>query len=157
MPGTGIGARREREWAHSAISPTSPTSSTSRCLQGNPMPTLSLHVRITPSIHLKPCPARRNATNDRSFPLTPLTSTLTNFASASALTSTPTKTKDLKSFNINTYKKEGGVRVIGTRRNNAAEVFYSHSNLQHPTSDLRKSRRARIAQQLIAMFRKILI
>src|SRR5260370_2471487 len=41
--------------------------------------------------------------------LSPLTSTLTNFASATPLTSTLTKTKDLKSFNINTYKKRGGV------------------------------------------------
>src|SRR5712692_2633808 len=40
--------------------------------------------------------------------LSPLTSTLTNFASATPLTSTLTKTKDLKSFIINTYKKRVG-------------------------------------------------
>jgi hypothetical protein len=37
--------------------------------------------------------------------LTSLTSTLTNFASVTPLTSTLTKTKDLKSFIINTYRK----------------------------------------------------
>ncbi len=36
-----------------------------------------------------------------------LTSTLTKIASATPLTSTLTKTKDLKSFNINTYRKGG--------------------------------------------------
>src|SRR5260370_29334176 len=41
--------------------------------------------------------------------LSPLTSTLTKNASVTPLTSTLTKTKDLKSFNINTYKKRGGV------------------------------------------------
>ncbi len=39
--------------------------------------------------------------------LSPLTSTLTKNAPVTPLTSTLTKTKDLKSFNINTYKKRG--------------------------------------------------
>src|SRR6266581_88896 len=39
------------------------------------------------------------------LPLTRLTSTLTKNVSATPLTSTLTKTKDLKSFIINTYKK----------------------------------------------------
>ncbi len=48
-------------------------------------------------------------TNHEPLRLSPLTSTLTKNASASPLTSTLTKTKDLKSFNINTYKKGVGV------------------------------------------------
>jgi hypothetical protein len=47
-------------------------------------------------------------TSDLFFSLSALTSTLTDFASATPLTSTLTKTKDLKSFNINTYKKGVG-------------------------------------------------
>src|SRR5712664_1470519 len=43
--------------------------------------------------------------------LSRLTSTLTKNASVSPLTSTLTKTKDLKSFNINTYKKGVGPPV----------------------------------------------
>src|SRR5260370_28896572 len=46
--------------------------------------------------------------------LSPLTSTLTNFASVTPLTSTLTKTKDLKSFIINTYKKGVGVHLLST-------------------------------------------
>src|SRR5712692_10794134 len=46
--------------------------------------------------------------NHESLPLSALTSTLTNFASATPLTSALTKTKDLKSFIINTYKKGVG-------------------------------------------------
>ncbi len=46
--------------------------------------------------------------NPASLRLSALTSTLTNFASATPLTSTLTKTKDLKSFIINTYKKGVG-------------------------------------------------
>ncbi len=42
------------------------------------------------------------------FALTPLTSTLMKNASATPLTSTLTKTKDLKSFIINTYKNGVG-------------------------------------------------
>src|SRR5712692_4977421 len=55
--------------------------------------------------------------------LSRLTSTLTKFAPASPLTSTLTKTKDLKSFNINTYKKGGGGRV---------HFPHQTSNLQPP-------------------------
>src|SRR5713101_4336611 len=51
-------------------------------------------------------------TNHESLRLSRLTSTLTKNASATPLTSTLTKTKDLKSFNINTYKKGGGVPPI---------------------------------------------
>src|SRR5229473_3026837 len=51
----------------------------------------------------------RHLTSSHRFSLSLLTSTLTKNASASPLTSTLTKTKDLKSFIINTYKKEGGV------------------------------------------------
>src|SRR5713226_9662712 len=47
-------------------------------------------------------------TNHESLPLSALTSTLTKNASATPLTSTLTKTKDLKSFIINTYKKGVG-------------------------------------------------
>ncbi len=53
-------------------------------------------------------PEARRVTNHESLPLSALTSTLTNFSSATPLTSTLTKTKDLKSFNINTYKKGVG-------------------------------------------------
>src|SRR5712692_69565 len=53
-------------------------------------------------------PSKHRESRDLSFGLSPLTSTLTKFASATPLTSTLTKTKDLKSFNINTYKKGGG-------------------------------------------------
>jgi hypothetical protein len=52
-------------------------------------------------------------TSNLRFRLSPLTSTLTKSASVSALTSTLTKTKDLKSFNINTYKKAVGGPLFG--------------------------------------------
>src|SRR5712692_5372517 len=53
-------------------------------------------------------PSQRSESRDPSFGVSPLTSTLTKFAPATPLTSTLTKTKDLKSFIINTYKKPGG-------------------------------------------------
>src|SRR5260370_15206352 len=59
----------------------------------------------------EPQPANRKSplTNAELPRLSHLTSTLTKNVSATPLTSTLTKTKDLKSFRINTYKKEGGV------------------------------------------------
>src|SRR5713226_8404250 len=59
----------------------------------------------------EPQPANHKSpvTNHESLRVSHSTSTLTKNASASPLTSTLTKTKDLKSFIINTYKKEGGV------------------------------------------------
>src|SRR6266446_2734260 len=54
------------------------------------------------------CPEVGRTTNHESLCLSPLPSTLTKNASATPLTSTLTKTKDLKSFIINTYKKVGG-------------------------------------------------
>src|SRR5712691_9546246 len=56
----------------------------------------------------QPANYKSPVTNHESLRLSPLTSTLTNFTSLTPLTSTLTKTKDLKSFNINTYKKGGG-------------------------------------------------
>src|SRR5712692_8885803 len=53
------------------------------------------------------CTARKVPYHE-SLRLSRLTSTLTKNASATPLTSTLTKTKDLKSFNINTYKKGVG-------------------------------------------------
>src|SRR5260370_21070350 len=54
-------------------------------------------------------PSEHRESRDLSFGLSALTSTLTKNASASPLSSTLTKTKDLKSFIINTYKKGVGV------------------------------------------------
>ncbi len=64
---------------------------------------------VQPADHKSPVyPEARRVTNHQSLRLSRLTSTLTKNACATPLTSTLTKTKDLKSFNINTYKKGGG-------------------------------------------------
>src|SRR5713101_4392583 len=70
--------------------------------------------------------------------LSRLTSTLTKNASVSPLTSTLTKTKDLKSFNINTYKKGGGggsYFLGGVRRGKSVPRYQSQvTNHQSPVS-----------------------
>ncbi len=57
----------------------------------------------------------------------------------SPLTSTLTKTKDLKSFNINTYKKRGGLRAIGARQEQCLlphqPPFLPLPPLPHPVSE----------------------
>jgi len=67
-----------------------------------------------------------------------LTSTLTNFASATPLTSTLTKTKDLKSFIINTYKKGVGPPVTShesqvQRDNFRPALWYPNQRQWNPT------------------------
>ena len=77
-------------------------------------------------------------TNHESLRLSRLTSTLTNFASATPLTSTLTKTKDLKSFIINTYKKGVGPPVTShesqvQRDNFRPALWYPNQRQWNPT------------------------
>src|SRR5260370_42200572 len=74
--------------------------------RARPLPHSVCHESLITSLPRGPlCAAKGHKSR---FLLSALTSTLTNFASATPLTSTLTKTKDLKSFRINTYKKPGG-------------------------------------------------
>ncbi len=82
--------------------------------------TLTKNIRGEGVPHEVPC-FQLSTLDSQLCPVSPLTSTLTNFASVSALTSTLTKTKDLKSFNINTYKKGvGGTRSFSFRASNSS-------------------------------------
>src|SRR5713226_915298 len=102
------------------------------------------------------------SSNRQSLHLSSLTSTLTKNASVSPLTSTLTKTKDLKSFNINTYKKGVGVRainarqeqclrVIGTRRNNEGGM-HSCASFPSSTSSASELRRKHDLPELLPPF-----
>src|SRR5713101_6262917 len=73
----------------------------------------------------------RHLTSSHRFSLSLLTSTLTKNASASPLTSTLTKTKDLKSFIINTYKKEGGVTSRKSVKKGQIEIQFRQRRMGH--------------------------
>ncbi len=97
-----------------------------------------------PANHRSPVyPEAGRATNHQSLCLSPLTSTLTNFPSASPLDSALTLKRPAKSFTSNTYEKHtGGGGVCGVRRLDAAlpgttmgaGSHFPTSNLKLPTS-----------------------
>src|SRR5712692_4965494 len=107
-------------------------------------------------------PSEHRESRDLYFGVSALTSTLTKNASVSPLTSTLTKTKDLKSFNINTYKKGVGgrainarqeqcLRVIGTRRNNEGGM-HSCASFPSSTSSASELRRQHDLPELLPPF-----
>src|SRR6266849_11052266 len=87
---------------------------------------------------VRPANHESRVANQHSLFVTHLTSTLIKNASATPLTSTLTKTKDLKSFIINTYKKGVGPPVTShesqvQRDNFRPALWYPNQRQWNPT------------------------